>query len=138
MRLVNMTKSIWPKIGLNMTETDEPYLFENDRIVTMTNVNLLNLTEKDWIWPKINYFLIFGYIHTVMFVVVVINIYYFIFGHIQMVKFVVVVIFIIFLVMFTMLRFVIFQFFSHVHKFQSYSFGHLDSVKLTFLFQIYI
>ena len=46
-RLVKLTESRLPKIGLNMTETDEPYLFEYDRKVTTTNVNLLNSTEKD-------------------------------------------------------------------------------------------
>ena len=53
MRLVNLTESILPKIGLNMTKTDQPYLFEHDRNMTMMNVNLLNSTENDWIWPKI-------------------------------------------------------------------------------------
>ena len=52
-RLVNLTESIWPKIGLNMTKTDEPYLFEHDRKVTTANINLLNSTKNDWIWPKI-------------------------------------------------------------------------------------
>ena len=37
-RLVNLTKTIWPKIGLNMTETDQLYLFEH--------------TEK-WQWRKL-------------------------------------------------------------------------------------
>ena len=53
MRLVNMTKSKWLKIGLNMTKTDEPYFFEHDRKVTMTNINLLNSTKNNRIWPKI-------------------------------------------------------------------------------------
>ena len=52
MRLVNLTESIWPKRGLNMTETDQPYLLEHDRKMTTTNVNLLSLTKIDWIWPN--------------------------------------------------------------------------------------
>ena len=52
MRLVNLTKSIWPKRGLNMTETDKPYLLQHDRKMTTTNVNLLSLTKSNWIWPK--------------------------------------------------------------------------------------
>ena len=51
-RLVNLTESIWPRRGLNMTETDKPYLLEHYRKKTTTNVNLLSLTESDWIWPK--------------------------------------------------------------------------------------
>ena len=35
-----------------MTETDKPYLLEHYRKKTTTNVNLLSLTESDWIWPK--------------------------------------------------------------------------------------
>ena len=53
--LVNLTESIWSKIGLNMTETDETYLFEHEQKVTTTNFNLLNLTENNRIWPKIGH-----------------------------------------------------------------------------------
>ena len=35
-----------------MTETDKPYLVEHDQKMTTMNVNLLSLTESDWIWPK--------------------------------------------------------------------------------------
>ena len=52
-RLVNLTESISLKIGLNMTETNKHYLFEHDGKVTTTNVDLLNATQNDWIWPKI-------------------------------------------------------------------------------------
>ena len=45
LRLVNLTESIWPKRGLNMTETDKPYLLEHDWKMTTTNVNLLSLTK---------------------------------------------------------------------------------------------
>ena len=31
--LVNLTEAIWPKIGLNMTETDEPYLSERQTLM---------------------------------------------------------------------------------------------------------
>ena len=55
-RLVNLTESIRPKRGLNMTKTDKPYLLEHDRKMTTTNINLLSLTESltesDWIWSK--------------------------------------------------------------------------------------
>ena len=51
-RLVNLTESIWPKSGLNMTKTDKPYLLEHDQKMTTTNINLLSLTESDWIWPN--------------------------------------------------------------------------------------
>ena len=47
-----MTKSIWPKWGLNMTKTDKPYWLEHDRKMTMTNLNSLILTESNWIWPN--------------------------------------------------------------------------------------
>ena len=100
LRLVNLTESIWPKRGLNMTDTDKPYLLEHDQKMTKTNVNLLSLTESDWIWQKEknihlttttkitdwswpnNFFLIFpqrrkymvfsifGHIHTIILVVV--------------------------------------------------------------------
>ena len=36
-----------------MTKTDKPYLVEHDQMMTTTNVHLLNMTENDWIWPKI-------------------------------------------------------------------------------------
>ena len=36
-----------------MTETDKLHLFELDRKLTMTNIHLVNMTEKDWVWPKI-------------------------------------------------------------------------------------
>ena len=64
-RIVNLTKSIWPKFGFNMTETDKPYLFEHDRKVTMTNV-------------------IFGHFQPFMFVVVAIFIKFF--GHVQQIN----------------------------------------------------
>ena len=92
MRLVNMTKSKWLKIGLNMTKTDEPYFFEHDRKVTMTNINLLNSTKNDRIWPKIE-----NIIYPFILVVVILFFYSFLFGHIQPFMFVVVAIFIKFL-----------------------------------------
>ena len=76
LRLVNLTESIWLKIGLNMTETDKPYLFEHDRKVTPTNVNLLNSTENDWILQIIENIIIFGHIQPFMYVVVAILIFW--------------------------------------------------------------
>ena len=60
-----------------MTETNEPYLFEHDRKVTPTNVNLLNSTENDWILQKIENIIIFGHIQLFMFVIVAILIKFF-------------------------------------------------------------
>ena len=107
MRLVNLAKSTWPKIGLNMTKIDEPYLFEHDRKVTTSNLNR-------WIWPKIEkknwsyspvnvrrcddiYFIFNFWLYSTVKVCRCGNIHYI---------------------------------FGHVHKFRSYSFGHLYSVML--------
>ena len=112
MRLVNLTESTWPKIGLNMTKIDEPYLFEHDRKVTTSNLNR-------WIWPKIEkknwsyspvnvrrcddiYFIFNFWLYSTVKVCRCGNIHYI---------------------------------FGHVHKFRSYSFGHLYSVMLITLFK---
>ena len=83
-----------------MTETEKPYLCEHDRILTTTNVHLLNMTENDIIIS------IFGHIQLNTFVDAAI----FFFGQVQHID----------------VRRC--QFFGHVHRFQSYSFGHLHSV----------
>ena len=74
-----------------------------------------------------NHKYIFGHIHLLTFVVVVIFIIFLIFSHIHQLTFVVVVIFIIFSCSKFNVRHC--QFFGHVHQFWSYLFGHLDSIK---------
>ena len=84
-RLVHLTKSIWPKIGKNMTKKNShqrTLRLEHDQKFILMSINLWTWLKYGCIWRKSNYFWSYSHVKVSR----CCNIYY-IFGHVLMLRF---------------------------------------------------